>query len=108
MFNLSVNSYRRGLRNDVLVNPKLFILEKVNLAPHTKGWSNLVKLDQTWSNLVKRVKNLYYLVRVVTLGLESFGFRLFKTSQLGTFIETYLPCSLSIRRLRVKNGKTCP
>ena len=61
-----MNSYRRGLRNDVLVNPKLFILEKVNLAPHTNGWSNLVKLGQTWPNLVKRVKNLYYLVRVVT------------------------------------------
>ena len=43
MFNLSVNLYRRGLRNDVLVNPKLFIIEKVNLAPHTNGWSNLVK-----------------------------------------------------------------
>ena len=48
MFYLSVNSYRRGLRNGVLVNPKLFILEKVNLAPPTIGWS-------TWSNLVKLV-----------------------------------------------------
>ena len=52
-----MNSYHRGLRNGVLVNPKLFILEKVNLDPHTNGWSNLVKRD----------KNLYYLVRVVTL-----------------------------------------
>ena len=52
-----MNSYRRGLRNGVLVNPKLFILEKVNLGPHTNYWSNLVK----------RVKNLYCLVRVVTL-----------------------------------------
>ena len=51
-----MNLYRRGLRNGVLVNPKLFILEKLNLAPHTNAWSNLVK----------RVKNLYYLVRVVT------------------------------------------
>ena len=51
-----MNSYRRGLRNGVLVNPKLFILEKVNLAPPTIGWTNLVKL----------IKNLYYLVRVVT------------------------------------------
>ena len=57
-----MNSYRRGLRNGVLVNPKLFILEKVNLAPPTIGWSNLVKL----------VTNLYYLVRVITLSdLES-------------------------------------
>ena len=52
-----MNSYRRGLQNGVLVNPKLFILGKVNLAPPTIGWLNLVKL----------VKNLYYLVRVVTL-----------------------------------------
>ena len=51
-----MNSYRRGLRNGVLVNPKLFIFEKLNLGPHTN----------CWSNLVKRVKNLYYLVRVVT------------------------------------------
>ena len=41
-----MNSYRRGLRNGVLVNPKLFVLEKVNLAPPTIGWS-------TWSNLLK-------------------------------------------------------
>ena len=68
-----MNSYRRGLRNGVLVNPELFILEKVNLAPPTIGWSNLVKLGQTWSNLVKLgqtwsnlLKNLYYFVRVVT------------------------------------------
>ena len=59
MFNTSVNSYRRGIRNAVLVNPKLFILEKVNLAPPTIGWKNLVKL----------FKNLYYLVRVITLGI---------------------------------------
>ena len=51
-----MNSYRRGLRNGVIVNQKLFILEKFNLAPHTNGWSNLVK----------RVKNLYYLVWVIT------------------------------------------
>ena len=38
-----MNSYRRGLRNGVLVNPKLFIIEKVNLDPHTNYWSNLVK-----------------------------------------------------------------
>ena len=53
-----MNSYRRCLRNGVLVNPKLFILEKVNLAPHTIGWSNLVKLgqlSQTWSNVLKLV-----------------------------------------------------
>ena len=55
MSNPSVNSYRRGLRNGVLVNPKLFILEKFNLAPHTIGWSNLVKLSQTWSNMLKLV-----------------------------------------------------
>ena len=48
-----MNSYRRGLRNGVLVNPKLFILEKVNLAPPTIGWSNLAKLGQTLSNLLK-------------------------------------------------------
>ena len=35
-FNQSMNSYRRGLRNGVLVNPKLFILEKVNFGPHIK------------------------------------------------------------------------
>ena len=51
-----MNSYRRGLRNCFLFKPKLFILEKVNLGPHTN----------CWSNLVKRFKNLYYLVRVVT------------------------------------------
>ena len=51
-----MNSYQRGLRNAILVNPKLFILEKVNLGPHIN----------CWSNLVKRFKNLYYLVRVVT------------------------------------------
>ena len=52
-----MNSYRRGLRSGVLVNPKLFILETVNFAPPTIGWSS-------WSNLVK---NLYYLVRVITI-----------------------------------------
>ena len=51
-----MNSYRRGLRSGALVNPKLFILEKVNLGPPTIGWSNFVKL----------VKILYYSVRVVT------------------------------------------
>ena len=55
-----MNSYRRSLRNGALVNPKLFILEKFNLGPHTK----------CWSNLVKHVKNSYYLVRVVTVELE--------------------------------------
>ena len=49
-----MNSYRRGLRNGVLANPKLSIFERVNS----------VKLSQTWSNVLK--KNLYYLVRVVT------------------------------------------
>ena len=53
-----MNSNRRGLGSGVLVNPKLFILEKVNFVPPTIGWS-------TWSNLVKLVKNLYYLVRVI-------------------------------------------
>ena len=51
-----MNSYRRGLRNDVLVNPKVFILEKVNFGPHTKCWSNLinlVKLSQTMSNVLQ-------------------------------------------------------
>ena len=50
-----MNSYRRGLRNGVLVNPKLFILDKVNLAPPTIGWStwsNWVKLGQTCLKLV--------------------------------------------------------
>ena len=44
--------------NSVLVNPKLFILEKVNLAPPTIGWStwsNLVKLGQTCSNVLQLV-----------------------------------------------------
>ena len=50
-----MNSYRRDLRNGVLVNPKLFILEKVNLDPHIKCWSNLVKLSQTWSNVFKLI-----------------------------------------------------
>ena len=62
-----MNSYRRGLRNGVLVNTKLFILEKVNLGPHIN----------CWSNLVKRFKNLYYLVRVVTLSRNSWLSRLF-------------------------------
>ena len=51
-----MNSYRRGLRNGVSVNQKLFVLEKVNLAPPTIGWStwsNWVKLGQTLSNLLK-------------------------------------------------------
>ena len=43
-----MNSYRQGLRNGVLVNPKYFILEKVNLGPHTNCWSNMVKLGQTF------------------------------------------------------------
>ena len=74
-----MNSYRRGLRNGVLLNPKLFILEKVNLVPHTNGWSNLVK----------RVKNLYYLVRVVTVNpaemIIDFRFSYFK--------KAYFKCS---------------
>ena len=57
----SMNSYRRGLQNGALVNQKLFILEKVNFGQPTKCWSNLV-------NFVKRVSNLYYLVRVITVG----------------------------------------
>ena len=48
-----MNSCRRGLRNGVLVNPKLFILEKVNFGQPTKCWSNLVKLNQTWSNALQ-------------------------------------------------------
>ena len=36
-----MNSYRQGLRNGVLFNPKLFILEKVG------------QLGQPWSNLLK-------------------------------------------------------
>ena len=48
-----MNSYRRGLRNGALVNPKLFILEKVNFGQHTKCWSNLVKCSQTWSNVLQ-------------------------------------------------------
>ena len=47
-----MNSYRQGLRNGVLVNLKLFILEKVNFGPHAKCWSNLVKLGQTCHKLV--------------------------------------------------------
>ena len=54
-----MNSYRRGLRGGVLVNPKLFILEKVNLDPHTNCWSNLVKLSQTWSNVLKTCISWY-------------------------------------------------
>ena len=57
-FNPSMNSCRRGLRNGVLVNPKLFILEKVNFGQPTKCWSNLVKLvklNQTWSNALQLV-----------------------------------------------------
>ena len=48
-----MNSYRRGLRSDTLVNLKLFLLEKVKLG---RTWSNLVKLDQTcqtWSSVLK-------------------------------------------------------
>ena len=56
-----MNLYQRGLRDGALVNPKLFIFEKFNLGPHTN----------CWSNLVKRVKNLYYLVRVVTTSLRT-------------------------------------
>ena len=48
-----MNSYRRGLRNGVLVNPKIFILEKVNFGPHIKCWSNLVNFGQTWSNVLQ-------------------------------------------------------
>ena len=50
-----MNSYRRGLRNGVLVNPKQFILQKFNFGPYIKCWSNLVKLSQTWSNVFKLV-----------------------------------------------------
>ena len=50
-----MNSYRRGLRNGVLVNLKLFILEKVNFGPHIKCWSNLVKLSQTCLNVFKLI-----------------------------------------------------
>ena len=47
-----MNSYRRGLRNGVLVNQKLFILEKVNFGQPPKCWSNLVKFGQTCCKLV--------------------------------------------------------
>ena len=47
-FRLSMNSYRRGPRNGVLVNLKLFLLEKVKLGQLGQTWS-------TWSNLVKLV-----------------------------------------------------
>ena len=42
----------------VLVNLKLFILEKVNFGQPIKCWSNLVKLvklNQTWSNALQLV-----------------------------------------------------
>ena len=50
-----MNSCRRDLRNGVLLNPKLFILEKFNFGQPIKCWSNLVKLSQTWSNVFKLV-----------------------------------------------------
>ena len=52
-FRPSMNSNRRGLLNGALVNPKLFILEKVNFGQHTKCWSNIVKSSQTWSNVLQ-------------------------------------------------------
>ena len=45
-----MNLYRRGLRNGVLVNLKLSILEKVNT----------VKLSQTWSNVFKKTCIFWY------------------------------------------------
>ena len=39
-----MNSCRQGLRNGVLVNPKLFILEKFNFGQPIKYWSNVFKL----------------------------------------------------------------
>ena len=45
-----MNSYRRDLRNAVLANPKLSILEKVNS----------VKLSQTWSNVLKKTCIIWY------------------------------------------------
>ena len=65
-----MNSYRRGLRDGVLVNPKLFILEKVNLGPHTDCWSNLVKLSQTWSNVLKTCILWYGSLQVRTRDME--------------------------------------
>ena len=50
-----MNSYRRGPRNGVLVNLKLFLLKKVKLGQLGQTWS-------TWSNS-------YYLVRVVTVDI---------------------------------------
>ena len=54
-----MNSYQRGLRNGFLVNPKLFILEKVNFGQPPKCWSNLVKFGQTWSNVLQTCIILY-------------------------------------------------
>ena len=64
-----MNSYRRGLRNGVLVDLKILILKKVNLV-------HISSVGQTWSNLVKLGQtclNLYYLVRVITspLGIRA-------------------------------------
>ena len=41
-----MNSYRRGLPNGFLVNPKLSILEK-------STWALILIVGQTWSNVLK-------------------------------------------------------
>ena len=51
-----MSSYRRGLRNGVLVNPKLSILEKFNLVKLSQTWSNVLKTCIIWYELLQAVK----------------------------------------------------
>ena len=58
-----MNSYRRGLRNGVLVNQNYSSLKKSTLV-------HIPSVGQTWSNLVKLGQmclNSYYLVWVITI-----------------------------------------
>ena len=85
-----MNSYRRGLQNGVLVNPKLSILEKVNS----------IKLSQTWSNVLKKKLVLFGTGRYKVCGfliLVSFFL------VLNFFLGVHVIC-LDGRKMGEKNG----
>ena len=76
-----MNSYRQGLRSGVLVNTKLFILEKVNICPTYYWLVNLVKLGQTWlKTCIIWCRSLHKPLKLLKLYLENMGYKIFHFS----------------------------
>ena len=110
-FRLSMNSYRRGLRNGVLVNPKLFLLKKVNFGQHTKCWSNLVKSSQTWSNVLQTCIIWYGSLHTTPLlhgqARIVLQYSLISATELFVNVSALLLCATAPQYCTVPSGTYC-